>query len=234
MSSSLNTSAFTSLGLQAITGIFEAQALFTNLRPEDLILKDILAMELIVQVIEFIFYTYLVYMIVSGHVSKAITSHRYVDWTITTPVMLVSFILFFKYLKNPTRGIRIFQSIKEEKTNIIKVVIANALMLLFGFLAERSIITPAIGITVGFIPFLYMFKIIYTDYAKDTAFAKLMYYVSFITWGLYGVAAALPFNPKNTMYNILDLFAKNAYGLFLYFFIKYRSVTPNGHALRQL
>ena len=223
MSSPIITSAFTSLGLQAVTGLFEAQALFTNLRPEDLILKDILSMELIVQVIEFIFYAYLVYMIVSGHVSKAITSHRYVDWTITTPVMLVSFILFFKYLKNPTRGIRIFQSIKEEKTNIIKVVIANALMLLCGFLAERSMIPATLGIALGFIPFAYMFKIIYADYAKDTDIAKILYYVSFIVWGLYGVAAALPFNQKNTMYNILDLFAKNAYGLFLYFFIKFKS-----------
>lgn len=220
MSNSVANSAFISLGLQAFTGAFEAQALFSNLNPEDLILKDILSMELIVQVIEFIFYTYLVYMIVSGHLSKAITSHRYLDWSITTPVMLISFILFFKYLKNPKQNIRIFESIKEEKANIIKVVIANALMLLFGFLAERSIINMTLGITIGFIPFVYMFKIIYDNYAKDTIVAQILYYISFITWGLYGVAAALPFNQKNTMYNILDLFAKNAYGLFLYFFIK--------------
>ena len=223
MSTTLAASAFTSLGLQAVTGLFEGQALFSKLRPEDLILKDILTIELVVQVIEFIFYAYLVYMIVSGHLSKFITSHRYVDWTITTPVMLISFILFFKYLKNPQRNIRLFESIKEEKANIIKVVIANALMLLFGFLAERSIINTTVGITLGFIPFIYMFKILYDDYAKDTELAQLLYYVSFIIWGLYGVAAALPFNQKNTMYNILDLFSKNAYGLFLYFFIKYKS-----------
>lgn len=225
MSTTLAASAFTSLGLQAVTGLFEGQALFSKLRPEDLILKDILTMELVVQVIEFIFYAYLVYMIVSGHLSKFITSHRYVDWTITTPVMLISFILFFKYLKNPQRNIRLFESIKEEKANIIKVIAANALMLLCGFLAERSIINTTVGITLGFIPFIYMFKILYDDYAKDTQIAQLLYYVSFITWGLYGVAAALPFNQKNTMYNILDLFSKNAYGLFLYFFIKYKSVS---------
>jgi bacteriorhodopsin len=225
MSTSLATSAFTSLGLQAITGLFQGQAIFSNLNSEDLILKDILTMELVVQVIEFIFYAYLVYMIISGHLSKFITSHRYVDWTITTPVMLVSFIMFFKYLKNPQRNIRLFESIKEEKVNIIKVIIANALMLLFGFLAERSMINSTLGIALGFIPFAYMFKIIYSDYAKDTEIAQLLYYVSFITWGLYGVAAALPFNQKNTMYNILDLFSKNAYGLFLYFFIKYKSVS---------
>lgn len=225
MSAALAASAFTSLGLQAVTGLFEGQALFSKLRPEDLILKDILTMELIVQIIEFIFYAYLVYMIVSGHMSKFITSHRYVDWTITTPVMLVSFIMFFKYLKNPQRNIRLFESIKEEKVNIIKVIAANALMLLCGFLAERSMINSTLGIALGFIPFAYMFKIIYSDYAKDTEIAQLLYYVSFITWGLYGVAAALPFNQKNTMYNILDLFSKNAYGLFLYFFIKYKSVS---------
>jgi hypothetical protein len=34
------------------------------------------------------------------------------------------------------------------------------------------------------------------------------------------VGAVLPFENKNTLYNILDLFSKNFYGLFLYFYIK--------------
>jgi bacteriorhodopsin len=38
----------------------------------------------------------------------------------------------------------------------------------------------------------------------------------FIVWSLYGVAAILPFFIKNISYNILDIFAKNFFGLFLY------------------
>jgi bacteriorhodopsin len=32
---------------------------------------------------------------------------------------------------------------------------------------------------------------------------------------VYGIAALLPYNVKNAMYNILDLFAKNFFGIFL-------------------
>lgn len=217
----LHLSAYVSLFIQFITGLFEATGLLFKVRPEDVIVQDILTMELTVQVIEFCFYIYLVYRIVTGHLSSSITSHRYLDWAITTPTMLVSFMLFFKYLKQPERKIRFFQSIKEEQGNIIKVVLANALMLLFGFLGERGIINQYLGVAIGFLPFAYMFKIVYANYVKDnTLLSYFMYYFSFIVWGMYGIAAVLPFAPKNTFYNILDLFAKNIYGLFLYFYLR--------------
>jgi bacteriorhodopsin len=215
----LNLSAYTSLGVQFITGIIEGQGLTLKLNPKDLILQDILLMELFVQAIEFIFYLYLVQSIVSGQLAKTVTSHRYIDWSITTPVMLISFILFFKYLNNPERGIRFEKSFFEEKWNILKIVSANALMLLFGFLGERGIINQYLGVAIGFIPFAYIFKQLYSNYAKQTTVGTRLFYFSFLIWGLYGVAAVLPFAKKNTMYNILDLFAKNAYGLFLYIYI---------------
>lgn len=221
----LNLSAYTSLGLQFITGIIEGQGLVLKLNPKDLILQDILLMELFVQAIEFIFYLYLVQSIVSGQLAKTVTSHRYIDWSITTPIMLISFILFFKYLQKPDRGIRFQQSFLEEKWNILKIVSANALMLLFGFLGERGIINQYLGVSIGFIPFAYIFKQLYSNYAKETIIGTRLFYFSFLIWGLYGVAAVLPFAKKNTMYNILDLFAKNAYGLFLYVYIYMLSKT---------
>jgi bacteriorhodopsin len=216
----LINSAYASIGVQLTTGLIEVEGLTVNLKKEDLILQDILLMELIVQAIELLFYVYLVYRIVNNHISTAITSHRYIDWAITTPVMLISFILFFKYLKDKSRNIRIIESINEEKENIIKVVIANALMLILGFLSEISLIPKYVGITLGFLPFAYAFKIIYANYAKFNNLSLIIYYASFFIWGMYGVSAVLPFHLKNTFYNILDLFAKNAYGLFLYLYIK--------------
>jgi bacteriorhodopsin len=215
----VQVSAFISICLQFITGLFEANGLFFNVRPEDKIVKDILFMELTVQAIEFIFYLYLVYIILYGEIHSKITSHRYLDWFITTPTMLISFVLFFKYLQNPARNIRWFESFKEELGTILKIVIANALMLLFGFLAERNYIDTYLGVTIGFIPFAYAFKILYSNYAKFTNLSLILYYFSFIVWSMYGVGAVLPFNIKNTMYNILDLFSKNTYGLFLYFYL---------------
>ncbi len=224
----LNISAYTSLGVQAITGFIESKGLVVSLNPKDLILQDILLLELIVQGIEFLFYVYLVYTIVSGKLAKTITSHRYFDWSITTPAMLISFVLFFKYLKDPERGIRFRESFEEEKQTILKLVLANGLMLLFGYLAEIGTIPRSLGVAIGFLPFAYIFKILYADYAAATQLGRIVFYASFLVWGLYGVAATLPFATKNTMYNILDLFAKNAYGLFLYAYIesKVSSTSP--------
>jgi bacteriorhodopsin len=221
----LNISAYSSLGLQFLTGLFEARGLAFDVKQEDKIVKDVLTVELLVQLIEFIFYIYLVYLIFSNKVYDSVTSHRYFDWALTTPTMLVGFIVFFKYLKEPMRNIRWFESVKEEYVNILKIVIANGLMLLFGYLAELSIIDKYIGITLGFIPFAYVFKILYADYAKGNKLATNIFYVSFLVWSLYGVGAVLPFAAKNTVYNILDLFAKNGYGLFLYFYLQ--SISKN-------
>lgn len=219
----LNTSAIGSLLIQLITGILEGTGLTYNVKPTDKVVQEVLAMELVVQIVEFIFYCYLVYRILIGDVSKNITSHRYFDWLLTTPVMLVSFIVFFKYLNNPKRKTTLLQSLKEEQTNIIKIVLANAFMLLFGYLGEIGLIDNCLGIALGFIPFAYVFKLLYT-YTGTNIISNTLFYIMFIIWGLYGVAAVLPFESKNTFYNILDLFAKNAYGLYLYYYVRSISV----------
>ena len=36
-------------------------------------------------------------------------------------------------------------------------------------------------------------------------------------WSLYGVAALMPADIKNISYNLLDIVAKNFYGLYLYY-----------------
>jgi bacteriorhodopsin len=218
----VKSTALLSVTLQCITGLIESNGLFFKVKKEDVIVKDILAMELFVQAIELVFYLHLVYLIFYSKLHGNITSHRYLDWFITTPIMLISFISFFKYLKNPNRNIRLFESIEEEYGNISKLILANATMLGIGLASELSIIDKNIGVAVGFLPFTYIFKILYSEYAKFTTLSMMLYYFIFLVWGLYGVSAVLPFGPKNSMYNILDLFAKNFYGLFLFAFLYFR------------
>jgi hypothetical protein len=219
---SLNASAIGSLLVQLVTGLVEGSGLFFKIDPQDLIVQEILGLELLVQTVEFFFYLYLVYLIVGKKVTSVVTSHRYIDWVITTPTMLVSFALFFKYLREPQRNIRLAESAREEQSNLIKLVIANTLMLLLGFLAELSIIPTGAGVVLGFLPFAYAFNLLYSEYARHTRTGTALFGFSFVVWALYGVAAFLPFVQKNTMYNVLDVFAKNAYGLFLYFFLQGR------------
>ena len=52
----LHLSAYGSLALQFITGLIETSGLYATIPEKDKILQDILTMELLVQIIEFIFY----------------------------------------------------------------------------------------------------------------------------------------------------------------------------------
>jgi hypothetical protein len=61
--------------------------------------------------------------------------------------------------------------------------------------------------------------IIYEKFARYSENGKKIFYYFFITWSLYGFAALMPYHYKNISYNILDLFAKNFFGLYLAFIL---------------
>lgn len=206
-------SSVISIIMQIITGGIDIYGLSIPLKDTYRILKDLLSVELGVQVIEFIFYIWLIF-----NLSRPdITIFRYIDWFFTTPIMLITLMA----LLNKQKNISIFDFIKNNKFDVIIVVILNMMMLIFGFLGEINILTTNIATTIGFIPFVIFFKHIYDKYVKNKNFEdepfnyKYIFLYFVIIWSLYGVAAYLPFTQKNTMYNILDLFAKNFFGVAL-------------------
>ena len=46
---------------------------------------------------------------------------------------------------------------------------------------------------------------------------KKIFVLLFIIWGLYGIAFMLSDIAKNNLINFLDLFAKNFFGIFLFY-----------------
>ena len=216
----LNLSSYFSLIVQLVSGIVGVNGLFIKLKPQDEILKTALKLETLVQLIEFIFYIYLIYTIQMSKLTFNITSVRYFDWMITTPTMLISTIMFLQNEKKEDFNF------KKELNTIIKITVGNWLMLLFGYLGEINILNLGISNSFGFIFFAYTFKQLYSNYVK-TKTGIYLYYFMFIIWSLYGVASVLSFETKNIMYNILDLFSKNFYGIFLYYIIKKKSINNN-------
>ena len=107
--------------------------------------------------------------------------------------------------------------------HIINVVYLNWLMLIFGYLGEMQIISTVSGMILGFIPFLIYYYIIYVNYATQSKDGWKLFLYFFFFWGLYGFVAFLPYYIKNACYNILDLFAKNFFGLFLSYIILTKS-----------
>lgn len=213
----LEISAYLSLSIQFITGIIDLYGLMINVPFDKIIFRDLLKIELGVQSVEFIFY---IWMVLNLNRIKNITPYRYLDWFITTPIMLIT---FMAYLDN-NKYINIQDFLKNNSEIIKKVIFLNFLMLLFGFLGEIRILPYIFSMVIGFIPFLLYFKIIYDKYMKEEFFQitqdkKNVFYFFLIVWTLYGIATFTNYKIKNTMYNILDLFSKNGFGLFLVYIL---------------
>jgi hypothetical protein len=133
--------------------------------------------------------------------------------------MLITFSTFLIYLKLKESGVTNIPSfisiISDNLKTYASIVLLNAAMLLFGYLGELKKISLFTSVFGGFIPFFMMFYIIYENFAKYTDLGTTMFWYFLVVWGLYGVAACFSYKLKNISYNILDLFAKNFFGLFL-------------------
>ena len=80
-----------SLFAQIITTVISVDGFKYDLEEKDKILKDILLLETFVQVIEGIFY---VWVILALKDLNIMAPRRYIDWMLTTPTMLISTIIF--------------------------------------------------------------------------------------------------------------------------------------------
>ena len=87
-------------------------------------------------------------------------------------------------------------------------------------MGEIGVIDKRIGIPLGFVFFYKSFEIIYTEYAVKTELGKQLFNILAGLWSLYGISAMLPLQQKNIAYNMLDIVAKNFYGLYIYYKIK--------------
>jgi hypothetical protein len=214
------TSLVTSVTIQVITGIIEITSLLIKVPLKFLFLKQMMLLEIFVQFIEGFFYVYWLYNFKN---ILNVTPNRYFDWIITTPTMLINLIFYLIFLhhkdNNTSDKLNFFKLFNKEFDTIIKVLLLNWVMLLFGYLGEISVIPTLLGVSLGFIPFLIYYYIIYKKYALLSNDGYKIFFYFFIFWSLYGIVAILPYKIKNTCYNILDLFSKNFFGLFLTYLI---------------
>jgi hypothetical protein len=205
-------------------------ALTRPLLPEDAVLNSILWLETVVQLIEASFYTWY-----RGHISEAITDvtkYRYYDWMLTTPMMLFSTIVFYEYVykkeKEPKKPLTITAFLTEYSGSTILILFANFLMLIFGYLQELGTIDIITSTIWGFLFFGVAFYEMYARFAWRTDTSSTLFWVMFVLWGLYGIAALLENHAKNIAYNVLDIFSKNFYGVFLSYYIFRVSAIASG------
>jgi hypothetical protein len=121
---------------------------------------------------------------------------------------------------NVEEKLEFWDFVKTHKENIIIIFVCNFFMLLFGYLGEIGAMDMSLSLLIGFIFFGMTFYTIYKNYAIYSKDAMKLFYFIFTVWGLYGIAALMSPHIKNNMFNILDIFAKNFFGVYLYYRIK--------------
>ena len=210
-----------SLVIQIITGVFDYYVIGLSVPQSMNILMNLLILEFVVQVIEGAFY---IWMVFNFSKISNITPARYYDWFITTPTMLFTLCFYLIYLKNKEEGNDIgygtgensfFHLVSKNLHILIPIFILNGAMLAFGYLGEIGKLERYTATFLGFIPFIIYFYMIYINFASDSVTGNHVFWWFFCIWSLYGVASLMSYNVKNAIYNILDLFAKNFFGIYL-------------------
>lgn len=207
---------YVSLIAQVIALILSVASMFIQVGSEDKMLIDMTNIEIIVQIVEIIFYIWFSFVFVIG---VDFAQYRYFDWTITTHIMLISTIAYFEYVARKdlgmSRGYGIKQFWNENKMDIVKIVVYNFMMLLVGYLNEIGLMDIYSSTIIGFGFFGLVFHKMYSRYAIQNPKNMNFFYFMFFIWSLYGVAAIYPNTTKNTAYNLLDIVSKNFYGVYL-------------------
>jgi len=172
-------------------------------------IRNILNLETCISVVAAFYYGQFVEEIKSGADYEKINVTRYVDWSITTPIMLLVLVLAFLY--NNKKGPMRF-------SNYLIILLFNYLMLGFGYVGEIGMLDKQWANTFGFLAFFALYYFIYVKYiAGNKNSDNNMLFGAFVfLWALYGVFYTMDSVTRNVGYNVLDLFSKCFVGIFFW------------------
>ena len=188
--------------------------LIESLRTPNPEVRHVLNLETCISIVASYFYSIFIGKInkLNGNINwDDINKTRYVDWYVTTPMMLLSLCIVLS----------MNSKIKIKLSTILLIITLNYLMLYSGYLGEDNQIKRITATMIGFVFFFLMFIVIFYVFLKPKF--NFDNYVLFscylLIWSIYGIAYLMNNIYKNILMNILDCIAKCllGIGLWLYF-----------------
>ena len=184
------------------------------MRTQNPIIRHVLNLETCISIVAGYFYSIFVNKIEDSEKNKTIfgwteiTQMRYVDWCITTPMMLLTLCLVL--------GTN--SKVPVTLSTILSVVALNYAMIAAGYMGEMKQIDRTVSDVVGYVAFFAMFFLIYYVFVMPRkCFDNYVLYGLYLgIWSIYGIAYMLDEENKNIIMNILDLTAKCLIGLGLW------------------
>jgi bacteriorhodopsin len=143
---------------------------------------------------------------------EKINNMRYIDWSITTPFMLLVLSMVLGYENKVIVKFRPF----------VLTMVLNFAMLAFGYSGEIGLLNKNIAGFMGFIFFFLTYGTIWKLFmtgSKITIQSKFIFWIFLGTWSLYGVFYYTNEATKLIGYNILDLIAKAFVGIFFWLYL---------------
>lgn len=133
---------------------------------------------------------------------------RYIDWAMTTPLMLLALLLVLSQNIGKSITFRMYMGI----------IALNFIMLYSGYLGETNTINRLLACGIGFVAFSAMFYIIYKEFILSVSNFpnKILFSIFSSIWAFYGVFYMMSEDYKNIGMNILDCLAKCCFGLGLW------------------
>jgi len=179
--------------------------LIEAIRTPSLIVRHIMNIETAVSLVAGLVYGYLVEEVRKpGADLSKITHIRYLDWSITTPLILLSILLFYNG-----------EAAVDYKT-FLGIAGLNAGMLYSGYLGETGGINKMTGGVVGFLFFGAMLTLFYSCCVPKSQ-TPVVFWIFALLWALYGVAYYIEdIETKNISYNVLDITSKALFGVVLW------------------
>ncbi len=190
--------------------------LIESLRAEKPIVRHIFNLETCISLIAGYFYSLFVADIYLAEKEgkpldwAAITKMRYIDWSITTPFMLL---VLCAFLANESKS-------EVSLRTVGSVFVLNYLMLGFGYLGEIGKIDRITACIAGFVPFIALYYLIYKNFVNIGEGIKkyFLYFLYLFVWSLYGLVFLLDESYKNIAMNILDCISKCFVGIGLWIY----------------
>jgi bacteriorhodopsin len=182
------------------------------IRTQNPVIRHVLNLETCISIVAGYFYSMFVAKLDTQNNKQInwseITQTRYVDWSITTPMMLLTLCIVLGNNVQKTIPFGTF----------LIIVMFNYLMLYIGYLGEQQQINRIYASIFGFIPFIGMFYLIFSRFVlpKYRLDNYILFTIYVFIWSLYGIVYLLPEEPKNIAMNILDAIAKCFMGLGLW------------------
>jgi len=133
---------------------------------------------------------------------------RYFDWSLTTPILLLTFLLIIHHENKIPLNIWYY----------LGIVVLNYLMLYFGYLGETKVLERSKSLLFGFFFYIIMILIIYFKSVniKNNNNMRLLFIVFTILWASYGFADLVDEKIKNYIYNNLDILSKCLFSIFIW------------------